>query len=414
VRGLRSKAQDREEPPVRGGSARPPDPGPLAAPAPQADGERKPQGSQHRKIIEVTNVDFSLRHFLLPLMRALRARGHEVIGAAAEGPLLEVARREGFRVIGLPLERRVSPAAHWRAFRALVRLFRAERPDVVHAHMPISGFIARLAAWWAGVPRIAYTCHGFWFNFPGPWPRRAIGFAMEFLAGRITDSFLTVSDAEAADARRLHIHKGARAAGNGRDPARFRPDPEARRCVRAALDVPESAVVVLAVSRLVWHKGYPELAKAMASVPGAELWVAGERLASDRGPDMVALLRAAGLDHRLRLLGYRDDVPHLMAAADIFVLPSRFEGLPMSVIEAMLAGLPVIATDVRGPAEQVVPAETGLLVPPGDAALLATALATLAHDPAMRARMGQAGRQRALALYDEAKVLERTLELLGL
>ena len=74
------------------------------------------------------------------------------------------------------------------------------------------------------------------------------------------------------------------------------------------------------------------------------LWVAGERLTSDRGPDMAALLRNAGLGERLRLLGYRDDVPDLMAAADIFVLPSRFEGLPMSVIEAMLTGLPVVAT----------------------------------------------------------------------
>ncbi len=125
-------------------------------------------------------------------------------------------------------------------------------------------------------------------------------------------------------------------------------------------------MVVLAVSRLVWHKGYPELAVAMQSVPGAMLWVAGERLTSDRGPDMVALLRDAGLGERLRLLGYRDDVPDLMAAADIFVLPSRFEGLPMSVIEAMLTGLPVVATNVRGPAEQVVPEVTGLLVPPGN------------------------------------------------
>lgn len=366
------------------------------------------------KIIEITNVDFSLRHFLLPLMRAARARGHEVIGACAEGPLSDVARTEGFRVVGLPLERRVSPLAHWRAFRALVQLFRQERPDLVHAHMPISGFLARLAAWWAGVPRIAYTGHGFWFNFPGGWPRKAVGFAMEWLAARVTDTFLTVSEAEARDARRLWIHRGAIATGNGRDPARFHPDPAARGRVRAELGVPEAQVVVLAVSRLVDHKGYPELAAALPAVPGAELWVAGNRLASDRGPDMEALLRSAGLGEQLRLLGYRDDVPALLAAADIFALPSRFEGLPMSVIEAMLTGLPVVAANVRGPAEQVVPEATGLLVPPGDAAALAAALARLTADPALRAGMGEAGRQRALARYDEARVLERTLDLLGL
>ena len=118
------------------------------------------------------------------------------------------------------------------------------------------------------------------------------------------------------------------------------------------------------MSRLVARKGYPELAAAMRDVPDAELWVVGERLASDRGDDMAAMLRGAGLGDRLRMLGYRADVAAVLAAADIFVLPSYFEGLPMSVIEAMLTGLPVVATDVRGPREQVVPEVTGLLVPP--------------------------------------------------
>jgi glycosyltransferase involved in cell wall biosynthesis len=366
------------------------------------------------KVFEVTNVDFSLRHFLLPLMRGIRACGHEVIGVCAEGPLLDAVRGEGFRVIGHPFARRISPLAHLRAFLALVRLFRAERPDLVHAHMPLSGFLARLAARTAGVPRIAYTCHGFWFNNPGPWPRRAAGLAMEWLAGRMTDVYLTVSQAEAADARRLHINPRATAIGNGRDPAVFHPDPSARTRIRAALGVPPDRVVVIAVSRLVRHKGYPELAAAMREAPAADLWVVGERLASDRGEDMLHVLQAAGLGPRLRLLGYREDVAALLAAADIFALPSHFEGLPMSVIEAMLTGLPVVATDISGPREQVVDGETGLLVPPGQVAPLAAALARLIADPVLRAAMGEAGRARACELYDEARVVARTLDLLGL
>ncbi len=336
-----------------------------------------------------------------------------MIGVCAEGPLLASVRAEGFRVVAPRLERRLSPLAHWRAFRDMVRLFRAERPDLVHAHMPISGFLARMAAWRVGVPRIAYTGHGFWFNFPGSWPRAAAGYAMEWVAARVTDTFLTVSEAEARDARRLHIHAGAIAVRNGRDPARFRPDQEMRRRVRGELGVSDGQVVALAVSRLVWHKGYPELAAAMREVPDAALWVVGERLASDRGPDMEALLRTAGLGERLRLLGYREDVPAVMAAADIFVLPSRFEGLPMSVIEAMLTALPVVACDVRGPAEQVVEGVTGLLVPTGDASVLAAALRRLVDNVALRTRMGAAGRTRAMERYDEAKVLARTMELLG-
>jgi glycosyltransferase involved in cell wall biosynthesis len=141
--------------------------------------------------------------------------------------------------------------------------------------------------------------------------------------------------------------------------------------------------------------------------------VVGERLQSDHGEDMEPEFAAAGLGARLRRLGYRADVPAVLAASDIFVLPSHFEGLPMSVIEAMLCGLPVVATAIRGPREQVVEEETGLLVPPASVSELAAALARLAGDPALRARMGSAGRARAMALYDEEAVVARTLDLLG-
>ena len=365
------------------------------------------------KILEITNVDFSLRHFLLPLMRGIRARGHEVIGVSADGPLLDIARADGFRIAPIPFARNLSPPAQWRAFRALVALMRAERPDIVHAHMPISGFLARLAARVTGVPRVAYTCHGFLFNQPSPWPRRAISFLLEWLGGRLTDVYMTVSTEEAGDARHLHIARHATAIGNGRDPARYRPDPEARARLRAELGVPEDRVVVVAVSRLVRHKGYPELLAAMRE-GDAELWVVGERLASDHGEDLEPHFTAAALHVHLRRLGYREDVSAILAAADIFALPSHFEGLPMSVIEAMLTGLPVIATDISGPREQVLSNVTGLLVPPMRVPELAEALRRLAGDAALRGRMGEAGRARALALYDEEKVVARTLDLMGL
>ncbi len=366
------------------------------------------------KVLFVINVDFSLRHFLLPLMRAARARGHQVLAACAAGDMLGPIRAEGFLVAELPLARGLSPVAHRRALRALIALMRAEQPDLVHAHMPISGFLARLAARRAGVSCVAYTCHGFLFNQPGPWPRRAIALAAEYLAGRWTDIFLTVSQAEAADARRWGIARAPIAIGNGRDPAIFRPDPMARANIRAAFCVPENRLVIITVARLVRHKGFSELAAAMAGLPEAELWVVGDRLPTDRGPDMAALLRGAGLGDRLRLLGMRDDVPALLAAADIFVLASHFEGLPMSVIEAMFASVPVVACDIKGPREMVVDGETGLRVPPGNVPALAAALRQLAENPTQRAAMGAAGRARALRHYVEADVLARTLDALGL
>ena len=368
------------------------------------------------RVLQVTNVDFSLRHFLLPLMRAARARGHEVVGMCAEGPLLDAPRAEGFRIIPVPMARSLSPGANLRALAAIRAALRVERFDMVHAHMPIAGLLARAAARLEGVPRVAYTCHGFLFNQPGPLWRRALSLGTEWLGGRMTGTFLTVSAEEAADARRLWIHRRATATGNGRDPAVFRPDPAARAALRAELGLDDAAVVVVAVARLVRHKGWPELLAAMRAVPGAHLWVVGERLPSDHGADLEADFAAAAqaLGPRLHRLGYRHDVPRILAAADIFCLPSHFEGLPMSIIEAMLTGLPVVATDIRGCRELVREGESGLLVPPMQQAPLADALGRLAADAALRQSMGAAGRRRALSEYTEAAVLDRTLDLLGL
>jgi glycosyltransferase involved in cell wall biosynthesis len=367
------------------------------------------------KILQVVNVDFSLVQFLLPLMRALRDRGHEVIGVCADGRLLAAPRAEGFRIEPVPMARNLDPRAQLRAFIALVRLIRREKPDLVHGHGPIAGVLARVAARIAGVPRRAATCHGFLFNQPGPAWRRGLARALERATGRLAQVYITVSEGEAEDARRLGIHPRAVAVLNGRDPSRFRPDPDARATLREALGATPEDCVILACSRLVVEKGYLELLSAMNALPGrAVLWVAGERLASDRGEDLYphfALARAR-LGRRIELLGYREDVPRLMAAADIFCLPSYTEAMPMTVIEAMLTGLPVVASGVGGIREQVVEGETGLMVPPMQPAPLAEALARLVDDAALRARMGAAGRARAIERFDEATNLARVVALL--
>ncbi len=120
------------------------------------------------------------------------------------------------------------------------------------------------------------------------------------------------------------------------------------------------------------------------------------------------------LSGRIKLLGYRTDVPDLLRAGDIFVLPSHREGMPRSIIEAMLTGLPVVATNIRGSRELVIDRETGILVPVGGVDELSSALQKLTVDREVRSRMGAAGLTRARDRYDEAKVIHRQLEHLGL
>lgn len=373
------------------------------------------------KICQLCTVDFTLAHFLLPLMRGLREAGHEVVGICADGPLLPAVRAGGFRIEAAPLVRSLAPLANAKALAALVRLFRRERFDLVHVHTPVAAAIGRVAARLADVPRIVYTAHGFIFHDRMAAVPRAACIAAEWIAGRLTDTLFTQAEEDAETARRLGLCRtgDVMAIGNGSDPAHFTPDPSGnvRARLRAALGTPADRIVVMMVGRLVAEKGYPELFTAMRAVD-AELWCVCPRLASDHAASIdraLADVRAdPALAARIRLLGYRNDVADLLRAADIFTLPSHREGMPRSVVEAMLTGLPVVATDIRGSREEVIPGETGLLVPVADPAAIAAALGRLAGDADLRGRMGASGLARARALYDEALVVRRQLVHLGL
>jgi glycosyltransferase involved in cell wall biosynthesis len=374
------------------------------------------------KICQLCAVDFTFFHFLLPLAEAEIAAGHEVVAVCAHGPLVGRLRDAGIRVETVGFSRELLSFDHIAAYRRLVALFRTERFDMVHVHTPVAAFIGRLAARRAGVPRVVYTAHGFYFHERMGLLKRWAFMVLEWLAGRATHVLFTQAEEDAATARRLGLCQGGviAAIGNGVDPARFHPATdhgEERAATRRALDTPDDAVVVMVIGRLVAEKGYSELFRAMAGLD-AWLWVVGERLASDHARgidrDIDAAVADPALGSRLRLLGARDDVPALLRAADIYTLPSHREGMPRSIIEAMMIGLAVVATDIRGSREEVVDGETGRLVPVADRSALAAALDELVNDAALRARYGAAGRERALALYDEKAVIARQLGLLGL
>ncbi len=374
------------------------------------------------KVLQLSAVDFTVTRFLLPLITRLQDAGHEVVVACADGPLLAPVRAAGVAVAPVPFSRHIGAlASHWRAFRMLVALMRRERFDIVHVHTPLAAFIGRLAAWRAGAPCIVYTAHGFYFHDRMGRCRWAVFVALEWLAGRVTDVLFTQSLEDAAVARRYHLCRGAtiEAIGNGVDPNTFYPetDEKTRCATRGAVGSRPGRCVIAVIGRLVAEKGYPELFRAIKHVD-ADLWVIGARLESDHaaGIDhaLVQLESDPDLNARVHVLGARDDVPNLLRAADLFVLPSHREGMPRSIIEAMMTGLAVVATDIRGSREEVVDGETGFLVPVDDAIALAEALNRLVADSDLRAAMGAAGYARARALYDEATVIDRQMEILRL
>lgn len=371
------------------------------------------------KVCQLCAVDFTLEKFLLPLIDGMRDAGWEVTAVCSDGPSVAALRERGYRIETVTIARSINPLAALRSLFALVSLFRRERFEVLHAHTPVAALVGRLAACLAGVPLVVYTAHGFYFHDGMPRWKRALFVALERLGGRCTDLLFSQSAEDAEDAVREGIAPRDKvlAIGNGVDMSRFDP---ARvgdgATARRRLGIPPDAFVVGMIGRQVREKGVAEFLDAARVVararPQAWFLLVGERLASDHAAGVDAEFAAARdeLGSRLVAPGLQSDVPPLYAAMDVFCLPSWREGMPRTIIEAMAMGLPVVATDIRGAREEVVPEQTGLLVPTRAPQALAAALLRLAEAPERARAMGRAGRARALMLYDEGKVVALQLQ----
>lgn len=376
------------------------------------------------KILQVCAVDFTAKHFLLPLMRAQVKWGFDVELACRPGDVSAEIIQEGFNLRPVGFSRGLNPVAHAKAYRALHKVVARGSYTVVHLHTPAASLIGRPAARRAGAPIVLYTAHGFYFHEAmSPWLRRA-HILLERSAGRYDDFLLTVSreDAGTAVAEGIVAPSRVRAIGNGVDLESFRPralDQNAIWGVRERLGLGAGDGPVVCISgRLVREKGFLDLIEAwprvLEGLPKAKLLVVGGALRSDRRnieTELRAEIARRGLGESVRMLGYRSDVVELLCVSDLFVLPSWREGMPVSIMEAMACGLPVVATDIRGSREEVVHGRTGLLVPVRDPARLAAAILEILNDPRKRKEMGELGRERAERLFDEREFIARQREV---
>lgn len=319
--------------------------------------------------------------------------------------------------VSIPLQRKISPGDDLHSLWALYRLFRRERFDLVHSVSPKAGLLAMLAAWLARVPHRAHTFTGqVWVTRLG-WRREALKFFDRVLAALatapLTDSpsqrdFL-VAEGIAADKALTVIGKGSIC---GVNPARFRPDPEARTQVRSELSVSDHACMILFVGRLNRDKGVPDLVRAFATLCSSHEDVMLVCVGPDeegRAGDMQGLLAA----DRYRCVGFTSQPERFMAAADIFCLPSYREGFGMVIVEAGAVGLPAVASRIYGVTDAVEDGVTGILFPPGDEKALISALARLVEDVELRQAMGNAARVRALRDFAELDLTQGLMAFYG-
>jgi glycosyltransferase involved in cell wall biosynthesis len=338
---------------------------------------------------------------VLDLAMGVRERFEVEVATGEEGFLTDACREHDIPVHVVPhLRREIEPLNDVRVLKELVQLMRRIEPDLVHAHTFKAGFLGRLAANYSKIACV-YTAHMWHFGSAAPFVWRAVSPACERLAARWCDRIITVSEQAARNALQYRIAHSPRQVVAIRNGISEHP-------ARARLDHGKTLSCTM-VARFADYKDHGVLLRAFAKVPGQpRLKLVGDGASL---PAAKKLAEDLGIRDRVEFKGARGDVPEILAQTDVFVLASKTETLPISILEAMRAGLPVIASDVGGISEEVVDGETGLLVPVGSVEELSAALRRLLADKQLRIAMGNAGRRRFERVFHADTMIERTQTL---
>lgn len=299
------------------------------------------------------------------------------------------------------LDNPISTVRDFRALREVRAILKVMRPDIVSTHSSKAGLLGRLAAASLQMP-VVFTAHG-WAFAEGVSRSRAMFYRnVEKLAASITDRIIAVSQADADLALRHHVVPPGKliTIHNGMPdlPDSFRSEP-ARTPVRLVM-----------IARFQEQKDHSTLLRALGELV-EEDWTLDLIGEGPLMPETRELAIKLGMASRIRFLGERLDVPRLLSAAQIYLLISNWEGFPRSILEAMRAGLPVIASDVGGCREAVVEGKTGYLVPRGSVEVLAGRLKTLLTSAELRVQMGKAGRERFERHFIFESMAQRTLQV---
>ena len=366
----------------------------------------------NRKILRVATVPESLDCFCKDLLRELvEQEGYEVVAVSSPGPELEVvARREGVRTVAVAMERRMSPLKDLKSLWRLIRVFRREKPAMVHSMTPKAGLLSMMAAWFCRVPVRVHTFTGLVFPTATGLTRRIL-MTTDWLTCFCATHVIPEGQGVRSDLLSNHItRKPLRVLGHGNvrgiDMAHYDaklPDVQRR---AAEIRRPEVFTYVF-VGRLVGDKGINELVRAFVEVnrrcPDTRLILVGPP-ESNIDPLMPETLAEINRNPAIEAVGSQADVRPWLAAADAFVFPSYREGFPNVVIEAGAMGLPSIVTDINGSREIIINDENGVIVPSRSVEALTEAMLQFKRNPATVARLGLQARSLIANRFEQGYV----------
>ncbi len=357
--------------------------------------------------------------YVFALAKAAQAAGAEVavaLGGTGEpgapvGRLADRLSEAGVRIIPVrAFSRDFSIRRELAAYAELRRLFRTERPHVVHLNSSKAGGLGALAARISGVPVILFTAHGWDHRSRENRFVRSFVWMASWATIALATKVIAVSQYDRLDAPVVFSRRKLVTIRNGAAPHRF----DSRETARESLASHATGAVsipfwYLSIAELHYNKGLDLLIRAFASQPeDTALVLIG---AGEEEGRLRALARTLDLSSRVFFTGFLPDAARYLPAADVFVLPSRKEGLPFTILEAGLAACAVVAAATGGIPEAITDEETGLLFPRGSGPALATALRTLYADPSARARLGAALKEKIERDFSETRMVRETLAL---
>ncbi len=351
-------------------------------------------GAAENTFLTVTGLDKNRYEVIL-----IRGLSHESNMGPSETRAvessLEEAGKNGVRILTFPeLVRRIDPFNDFKTILKLIRIFREERPHIVHTHTSKAGILGRWAARLTAVPIIIHTPHGhvFWGYF-SKW-KAAVYILLERLTAIITDRIIILTEQEKKDHLRYHIADGNKftVIHSGVDLSKFTDTRVNVAEMKNKLGIAQEAFVVGTVGRLTPVKGHKYLieaaAKILRKIPEIVFVFLGD---GELMNELKTQAASAGISNKVTFLGWVPNVAEFMSTFDIFVLPSLNEGMGKVLVEAMAIGKPIIASDVGGISDLVTDGKNGLLVPPMNSDALANGIEALLENSQTRMNMCEEG-----------------------
>jgi glycosyltransferase involved in cell wall biosynthesis len=333
------------------------------------------------------------------------------------GPLSEAGEREGIQCLFVPeLRRSISPRQDWLALWRLRALFREHEFDIVHTHSSKTGVLGRIAAYLAGVPAVVHTVHGYACPAARNGLEKALFVIMEWIGARCCGAMIVLKEHDRQIGRRyLHVpSQRLHLLANGVDTDLYRPAGQAqrRRIRRARLGIDDETTAIGMVGRL-WQQKNPACfvdaaAEVLEKRRDVRFFLLGD---GELRETLEQRIRRYGIASHVRILGWANDIPDLLPGLDVFVLPSRWEGLSLALLEALSSGVAAVVSDIPGNRDIITHEVNGLLFDDGDSGDLAEKLLRLVQESRLRERLALRGRVDVVAHYRLEDRMARVTEL---